>query len=436
MAILGRYPKFRVVDRNGAPLASGKVYTYVTGTETPKATYTTAAATTPNDNPTVLDARGEASIYFDGDYKVIVKNSDGAVVWSRDNINPQSASDNPDFLDTNGNYIVDFTYVSSAVNYVEIKSADSGSNPEITVGGDDANINLTLASKGSGTITFDDNVTFEDIYFQTGIAPTSGSLNLAFASSGDSSKQIKFEPDSGVFNITVTNNGALNITSTVDFQGASNSFNKALAVAGGLIVNPDAAVGSLTFREGSDNGANYITLQTLAALSANRAIGLPVSAPTNGYGIQTDGDGNWSWATYSASFPQAEESTPGIAEFATVAEVSGATSAKAVTPSTAKYLPLACKVYLQYDQTGPTIVSSRNVTSVTDNGTEDFTINFTTDFADVNYCVFINRFLDNSGTAAVNRNTRITKAVGSLNVVNPSASADHEYNFVVLYGNF
>jgi len=42
----------------GLPLAGGKVWTYAAGTSTPKATYTSAAATTANTNPVILDARG------------------------------------------------------------------------------------------------------------------------------------------------------------------------------------------------------------------------------------------------------------------------------------------------------------------------------------------------------------------------------------------
>ena len=45
-------------DNNGQPLSGGKIYTYVAGTTTPLATYTSAAAGTPHSNPIILDSAG------------------------------------------------------------------------------------------------------------------------------------------------------------------------------------------------------------------------------------------------------------------------------------------------------------------------------------------------------------------------------------------
>ena len=47
-----------------------------------------------------------------------------------------------------------------------------------------------------------------------------------------------------------------------------------------------------------------------------------------------------------------------------------------------------CRAFISYNgYTGPTINSSFNVTSVTKNGTGDYTINFTNAFSDTNYVV-------------------------------------------------
>lgn len=70
----------------GDPLAGGKLYTYAAGTSTPKATYADSGAVTPNANPIVMDARGEATIFWDGVYKVILKDSADSLVWTVDNI--------------------------------------------------------------------------------------------------------------------------------------------------------------------------------------------------------------------------------------------------------------------------------------------------------------------------------------------------------------
>jgi hypothetical protein len=74
---------------NGAPLAGGKVYTYAAGTSTPLATYSDQAGATPNANPVVLDSRGEASIFWGaGPYKVTLRTSADALVWTTDNLYP------------------------------------------------------------------------------------------------------------------------------------------------------------------------------------------------------------------------------------------------------------------------------------------------------------------------------------------------------------
>jgi hypothetical protein len=45
-------------DNNGNPLAGGKILTYIAGTTTPLATYTSATGATPHANPIVLDSAG------------------------------------------------------------------------------------------------------------------------------------------------------------------------------------------------------------------------------------------------------------------------------------------------------------------------------------------------------------------------------------------
>jgi hypothetical protein len=80
--------KHRYLDANGAPLAGGKLYSYVSGTTTPQATYTDAGGLTPNANPVVLDANGEANIWLDpaSSYKFILKDSTDVSQWTVDGV--------------------------------------------------------------------------------------------------------------------------------------------------------------------------------------------------------------------------------------------------------------------------------------------------------------------------------------------------------------
>lgn len=83
MAALTEAPKFYEVDANGDPLALGKVYTYLTNTNTPKATYTNSGAGTPNTNPVILDSAGRANIWLNTDalYRFEVYDQDDALIY-------------------------------------------------------------------------------------------------------------------------------------------------------------------------------------------------------------------------------------------------------------------------------------------------------------------------------------------------------------------
>lgn len=55
-------------------------------------------------------------------------------------------------VDVNANEVLSFSSVASAVNYVDLINAATGTSPTLSAAGDDANVNLSLASKGTGTI--------------------------------------------------------------------------------------------------------------------------------------------------------------------------------------------------------------------------------------------------------------------------------------------
>ena len=77
-------------DNNGVPLAGGLIYTYVAGTTTPQATYTTSAGTIAHANPIVLDSAGrvpggEIWLLF-ASYKFVLKTSTAVLIATYDNI--------------------------------------------------------------------------------------------------------------------------------------------------------------------------------------------------------------------------------------------------------------------------------------------------------------------------------------------------------------
>ena len=72
MAKLRASPKFHVEKNDGTPAAGWQVFTCEPGTSTKKATYTTSTEAVANSNPVILDARGEADIWWAGTYKVFI----------------------------------------------------------------------------------------------------------------------------------------------------------------------------------------------------------------------------------------------------------------------------------------------------------------------------------------------------------------------------
>ena len=77
-------------SNSGVPLAGGFLYTYAAGTTTPLATYTTAAGTTANSNPIVLNSAGrldnEVWLTSTLTYKFVLKDSGGVTIATYDDI--------------------------------------------------------------------------------------------------------------------------------------------------------------------------------------------------------------------------------------------------------------------------------------------------------------------------------------------------------------
>jgi len=158
MAVLSPPPKAQFFDANGAPLAGGKVYTYAAGTTTPLATYTTAAAGTPNTNPVILNARGEADIWYANgvSYKVVLKDSSDATIWTVDNIAQTGtmATQNANAVNITGGTIgsgVTFNgntsgTASNVTGVVAVANGGTGASTAAT-----ARTNLGAAASGANT---------------------------------------------------------------------------------------------------------------------------------------------------------------------------------------------------------------------------------------------------------------------------------------------
>lgn len=91
--VLSPFPIFSAQNLStGAPLAGGKLYTYAANSNTPKATYNGANGTA-NTNPVILNAAGQANVWYGaGSYKLVLNDANDVNQWTVDNITPDSSS--------------------------------------------------------------------------------------------------------------------------------------------------------------------------------------------------------------------------------------------------------------------------------------------------------------------------------------------------------
>lgn len=160
-----------------------------------------------------------------------------------------------------------------------------------------------------------------------------------------------------------------------------------------------SAAASLDFAEDTDNGSHKVTVTAPASVASDATITLPGVTATLATLDGTETLSNKTLAsntvatTQSAGDNSTKLATTAYADAAAPAAASQAQMEAAsstsvmVTPGRAQYHPGAAKAWLVYNGSTNTILASHNVSSVTDNATGDYTVNFTTAFSSGNYAV-------------------------------------------------
>lgn len=146
-------------DNNGVPLAGGKIYTYVAGTTTPLATYTTASDVAFHTNPIVLDAAGripsggEIWLASGIGYKFVVKTSSDALVATYDKIpssaQPPAANDADSIMYEQGYLVTAGSFVAGKIYRI----VSIGTTDYTAIGAVDNTLGLHFVATGVGTGT-------------------------------------------------------------------------------------------------------------------------------------------------------------------------------------------------------------------------------------------------------------------------------------------
>lgn len=154
---------------------------------------------------------------------------------------------------------------------------------------------------------------------------------------------------------------------TLKAQSSSSSLHNRFRMAADVVLKDAEGVGF--YFDG--NGWWHLTSFRADNLSAG-------TVPTARLGSGTANSstflrGDQAWATFAAAQSDQEAAS---------------STALAVTPGTQQYHPSAVKGWVVFNGTGTiSTLASYNVSSITDNGTGDWTVNWTTAFSSANYCV-------------------------------------------------
>jgi hypothetical protein len=92
MASLFTGGKFQAINASGV-VPGAKLHTYAAGTTTPLATYTLQDGASPNANPVICNAAGQASVWLGTSaYRMILKDASDVTIWDVDNITTDNFS--------------------------------------------------------------------------------------------------------------------------------------------------------------------------------------------------------------------------------------------------------------------------------------------------------------------------------------------------------
>ena len=83
MPLLLPSPELQFCDEDGRPYVGGTVTTLVPDTSTPKATWQDHEGLALNENPIVLDAAGRCILFGSGEYRIILRDADGNLVFDQ-----------------------------------------------------------------------------------------------------------------------------------------------------------------------------------------------------------------------------------------------------------------------------------------------------------------------------------------------------------------
>ena len=148
-------PQF--TDAAGNPVASGKLYSFVAGTDTPQPTYSDVDLETANANPTLLNAAGESptNLYLlPTGYKFRLDDANDVPLWTVDDVEDVGAvaAAGAGVAGTQGGKAVTSGYTVLATDRLITVASTGGASPCVINLLPAADATQTLVIKNTGTV--------------------------------------------------------------------------------------------------------------------------------------------------------------------------------------------------------------------------------------------------------------------------------------------
>lgn len=362
------------LDDDGLPVAGGSVGFFIPGTDTPKDTWLDSSQSVLNSNPVILDAAGRARIWGSGDYRQILQDSLGNIIWDRETFGSNVGPTGPTGTGITGP--IGPTGISGISSTGPTGSTGPSGGPTGSLGptGSTGSVGASGPSGPTGA---------------TGIGAT----------------------------------GPSGPTGSLGATGPSVTGPTGRTGPGG----PTGPASGPTGPTGS--GGTGATGSTGPAGGPTGATGPTGSAGTTGSSGPSGSAGAAGAAGPTGATGAAGSTGPtGASSGATAATQSQQEAASSTTtfvsPGRQQYHPSAPKAWVKVSNPSgtPVITASYNVASITDNGVGDITVNFSTPFSSANYSISGSARYNGGDGISVCPHNSVAPAAGSCRLVTVKGS--------------
>jgi hypothetical protein len=217
----------------------------------------------------------------------------------------------------------------------------------------------------------------------------------ALVSTGDTTGELVLKTNGTTTAVTIDTSQNVTIEGSLTVDGGSAN-----------ISGTSSAGANIKLYEDTDNGTNYVALKAPDTIAADVTWTLPDADGTTGQVLSTNGSGVLSWASGGDSsgdvIGPASATDNAVARFDSTTgkliqnsgvsiddsnNVTGIANLSFNSGYGSSAVAYGVRAWVNFNGTGTVAIrASGNVSSITDGGTGNYTINFTTAMPDANYC--------------------------------------------------